>query len=234
MPTAPISGGDIESWCDRQLGYQFQDRSLLQQALTHRSRGASNYERLEFLGDSVLGMVVAEALFDRFPATREGVLTRLRATLVRRNTLAEIARRLRLGDQLALGQGELRSGGFDRDSILADALEAVIGAVYKDGGWQAARSIILEQYRSLLENLDPDQELKDPKTRLQEYLQKRSRPVPAYRILEVEGEPHRLHFVVECTVEGLAESVRGEGSSRRAAEQDAARRVYEVLASNDR
>jgi ribonuclease-3 len=134
---------------------------------------------------------------------------------------------------LVLGQGELRSGGFDRDSILADALEAVIGAIYKDGGWPAARDVILDQYRSRLEKLDPEQELKDPKTRLQEYLQKRARPVPDYRVLKVEGEPHRQHFVVECQIDGLDGAMLGEGSSRRAAEQEAARRVYEAVTSDD-
>jgi ribonuclease-3 len=156
-------------------------------------------------------------------------LTRLRATLVRRETLATLARELDLGDCLELGSGELKSGGFDRDSILADALEAVFGAVYKDGGIEAARDVVLRRYRPILDNIDPNSILKDPKTRLQEFLQRKSLATPIYSVLELSGEPHQQRFVVECRVPGLTEAVRGEGSSRRYAEQAAATRACELL-----
>lgn len=211
------------------LGYVFHDKTLIARALTHRSHGSQNYERLEFLGDSILSFVIADVLYDRFPQLSEGELTRLRATLVRRETLATLARELNLGDCLDLGSGELKSGGFDRDSILADALEAVFGAVYKDGGVEAVRNVVLRRYQSILDNIDPNSILKDPKTRLQEYLQRKSLPTPVYTVLEVSGEPHQQRFVVDCRVPGLEEAVRGEGSSRRYAEQVAATRACELL-----
>ncbi len=213
----------------KRLGYVFRDAALLARALTHRSHSSQNYERLEFLGDSILGFVIADALYDRFPQLSEGELTRLRATLVRRETLAGLARGLNLGDCLELGSGELKSGGFDRDSILADALEAVFGAVYKDRDFAAARGVVLHLYLPLLNRVDPHSILKDPKTRLQEYLQKQSLETPIYNILEVIGEAHQQHFVVECRVPGLAEAIRGEGNSRRHAEQAAAARACEIL-----
>jgi ribonuclease III len=213
----------------KRLGYQFRDAALLARALTHRSHGSQNYERLEFLGDSILGCVIAGALYDRFPQLSEGDLTRLRATLVRRETLAKLARQLNLGDCLELGSGELKSGGFDRDSILADALEAVFGAIYKDSDFSTARDIISRLYRPLLEGVDPHSILKDPKTRLQEFLQKQSLDTPAYQVLEISGEAHQQFFVVECRVPGIAEPIRGEGNSRRHAEQAAAERACELL-----
>ncbi|OGI57947.1 MAG: ribonuclease III [Candidatus Muproteobacteria bacterium RBG_19FT_COMBO_61_10] len=213
----------------KQLGYAFQDEALLERALTHRSRSSQNYERLEFLGDSILSFVIADILYDRFPQLSEGELTRLRATLVRRETLAKLARKLDLGDCLGLGGGELKSGGFDRDSILADALEAVFGAVYKDGGIEAVREVVLRRYHPVLDSIDPSSILKDSKTRLQEFLQRRSLATPTYTVLEVSGEPHQQHFVVECHVPGLAQTVRGEGGSRRYAEQAAATRACELL-----
>ena len=213
----------------RLLGYVFHDATLLARALTHRSRSSQNYERLEFLGDSILSFVVADVLYDRYPQLSEGELTRLRATLVRRETLATIARELDLGDCLDLGGGELKSGGFDRDSILADALEAVFGAVYKDGGIEAVRGVVLHRYQSILNSIDPSSILKDPKTRLQEFLQRQSLATPTYSVLELSGEPHQMRFVVECRVPGLVEAVRGEGSSRRYAEQAAATRACELL-----
>jgi ribonuclease-3 len=213
----------------RRLGYVFRDAALLARALTHRSRSSRNYERLEFLGDSILSFVIADVLYDRFPQLSEGELTRLRATLVRRETLATLARELDLGDCLDLGSGELKSGGFDRDSILADCLEAVFGAVYKDGGIEAVRNVVLHRYQSILDSIDPNSILKDPKTRLQEFLQHKSLATPTYAVLEVSGEPHQQRFVVECRVPGMAEAVRGEGSSRRYAEQAAATRVCELL-----
>jgi ribonuclease-3 len=213
----------------KQLGYTFSDTQLLIRALTHRSRSSQNYERLEFLGDSILSFVIADVLFERFPQLSEGELTRLRATLVRGETLAGLARGLALGNCLELGGGELKSGGFDRDSILADALEAVFGAIYKDGGIEAVRAVILRQYQPVLGRIDPRAILKDPKTRLQEYLQKRSLPTPAYEVLSVAGEAHQQHFVVECRVPGIDEALQGEGPSRRSAEQAAAARACELL-----
>jgi len=220
---------DARNALTKQLGYNFHDAQLLARALTHRSRSSQNYERLEFLGDSILSFVIADALYDRFPHLSEGELTRLRATLVRRETLAGLARSLDLGNVLDLGGGELKSGGFDRDSILADALEAIFGAVYKDGGQQAARDVVLRLFQPILERIDPGAILKDPKTRLQEFLQKRGQPTPDYEVVAVSGDPHQQYFVVECRVAGLVEAVRGEGSSRRYAEQAAAARVCELL-----
>ena len=213
----------------KQLGYAFRDGALLARALTHRSHSSKNYERLEFLGDSILSFIIADILYDRFPQLSEGELTRLRATLVRRETLATLARALDLGDCLDLGSGELKSGGFDRDSILADALEALFGAVYKDGGIEAARDVVLRRYQPILENIDPNSILKDPKTRLQEYLQRKSLATPTYNVLEISGEPHKQRFVVECRVSGLPQAVHGEGSSRRHAEQAAATRACKLL-----
>ena len=213
----------------KRLGVVFRDAALLARALTHRSHGNQNYERLEFLGDSILGFVIADALYDRFPQLDEGDLTRLRATLVRRETLAQLARALNLGDYLELGSGELKSGGFDRDSILADTLEAVFGAVYKDRDLEAARAVVLHLYHPLLGRVDPHSIRKDPKTRLQEFLQNQSLETPSYDVLEVSGKPHQQHFVVECRVPGLNEAIRGEGNSRRHAEQAAAARACEIL-----
>jgi ribonuclease-3 len=213
----------------KQLGYVFRDAALLARALTHRSRSSQNYERLEFLGDSILSFVIADVLYDRFPQLSEGELTRLRATLVRRETLATLARELDLGDCLDLGGGELKSGGFDRDSILADGLEAIFGAVYKDGGIEAVRDVVMRRYQPILDNIDPNSILKDPKTRLQEFLQRKSLATPVYNVLEVSGEPHQQYFVVECRVPGMTDAVRGEGSSRRYAEQAAATRACELL-----
>jgi len=217
----------------KRLQYAFRDAQLLARALTHRSSGAQNYERLEFLGDSILNFLVADVLYDRFPGLSEGELTRLRATLVRRETLAALARGLGLGDFLELGGGELKSGGFDRDSILADALEAVFGAVYKDGGVDAIRQVALHLYEPVLRDIDPRSIIKDPKTRLQEFLQGRSLPTPSYEVMTVSGEAHQQHFVVLCRISGLSEPVRGEGSSRRNAEQAAAALACERLGCDD-
>ncbi len=213
----------------RALGYAFRDPELLDRALTHRSKSANNYERLEFLGDSVLNYVVSNELFKRYPDLSEGELTRLRAALVRKPTLAELARQLELGNHLALGEGELKSGGFDRESILADALEAIFGAVCLDGGIEAARDTILRIYRERLGTLDPRAVAKDPKTELQEYLQKHALPTPIYEVLSVSGEPHQQRFLVVCRVAPLSEAVQGEGVSRRSAEQQAAARTLARL-----
>jgi len=213
----------------RRLGYEFRDAALLHRALTHRSKSSANFERLEFLGDSVLSMVAADLLYDRFPQLSEGELTRLRARLVRRETLADLARGLVLGDYLELGSGELKSGGFDRDSILADALEAILGAIYKDGGLAAAQRVVARLMDPVLAAVDPRTIHKDPKTRLQEYLQKHGLPTPSYEIVTVGGEPHQQHFVVEVRVAGLSAPIRGEGGSRRSAEQEAAARACAQL-----
>lgn len=220
---------DARKELTKRLGHGFRDAQLLTRALTHRSRSSQNNELLEFLGDSILSFVIADALYDRFPQLSEGELTRLRATLVRRETLAGLARGLDLGNCLELGGGELKSGGFDRDSILADALEAVFGAVYKDAGLEPARAVVLRLYQPVLEGIDPRVILKDPKTRLQECLQRRALPTPVYEVLTVTGESHLQHFVVQCRVAGLSEPVRGEGTNRRYAEQAAAARVCELI-----
>jgi len=212
----------------RELGYTFADPSLFVRALTHRSKGANNNERLEFLGDSILSFIIADTLYDRFGDLSEGELTRLRASLVRQETLARLAREIGLGHCLTLGSGEYKSGGYDRDSILSDALEAVFGAIYKDAGLAPARAAITRLYQPLIDSIDPEAVAKDPKTRLQEWLQQQAQPTPAYQVIAVTGEAHHQHFLVECKVPGLNEPVRAEGSSRRGAEQEAARQAYEL------
>lgn len=214
---------------ERRLGYRFNDPILLQQALTHRSYGTPNNERLEFLGDSVLGLVIAQELYARFGAHPEGKLSRLRAALVRAQTLAEVALEMELGEHLRLGEGELKSGGFRRPSILADALEALFGAVLLDGGVEAARGVILRLYQPLVEGLDPKQEAKDPKTQLQEYLQGRHSALPSYRVTSTTGIAPNEVFQVECVIADLGVSALGSGSTRRGAEQDAAQQAFERL-----
>lgn len=209
------------------LGYGFQQPEWLEEALTHRSASAHNNERLEFLGDALLNLIIAEYLFQRYPKAAEGELSRLRASLVKGETLADLARELKLGDWLRMGPGELKSGGYRRESILSDALEAVIGAVYLDGGFGACRDLVLRLYEDWLARLSSASELKDPKTRLQEYLQARQRPLPVYNVLEIHGEPHAQSFTVECVVVDLR--TIAVGSSRRKAEQEAARLLLEQM-----
>ena len=223
------AGNEARHDLARRLRHEFTDAALLQRALTHRSYGGEHNERLEFLGDSVLNFIISDTLFDRFPKLTEGELTRLRASLVKKETLARLARTLKLGDCLELGIGEYKSGGHDRDSILADSLEAVVGAVFKDAGYRAARSAILVIYANLLRDLDPEAVSKDPKTRLQEFLQQRELEKPVYQVIEIRGEAHSQHFLVECRVPGIAEGIKGEGASRRGAEQQAAAKAYEAL-----
>jgi len=218
----------------RRLGYAFRRTDLLDQALTHRSHGIRHNERLEFVGDAVLNCVVARALFDRFPDLPEGDLSRVRASLVNRDTLADVARRLGLSDAIRLGEGELRSGGARRPSILADALEAVYGAVFLDGGFEAATQVIDRTFAEVLGNADPAALGKDPKTRLQEWLQGRRLPVPAYRIVAVEGEAHAQRFTAECAVAPLGVVTLGSGASRRVAEQVAAEAAYREVSSSPR
>ena len=212
------------------LGYTFEQSQLLELALTHRSySGRDNNERLEFLGDSLLNFIIGEALFNQFPNAKEGQLSRLRASLVKGVTLTKIARQLELGPFLRLGPGELKSGGSRRDSILADAVEALIGAIYLDGGMDACKARVLDWFAPRLRGLTLDDTVKDNKTRLQEWLQAHKLPLPAYSIVNVEGASHSQHFVVECAVADTQLTFRGEGHSRRQAEQMAAGLLLDAL-----
>lgn len=208
------------------LGKNFQRSEYHRQALTHRSVSAHNYERLEYLGDSLLGFVIAEWLFDRYPNNPEGDLTRLRAHLVNKDTLAEIAREHNLGEYLILGAGELKSGGVQRSSILADALEALIGATYLSNGFDQACEFILELYKERFENIPSIDQLKDPKTRLQELLQSKGLALPNYLLKERVGKPGSETFTVECVVGGFTNNFIGVGKSLRRAEQQAAEHAY--------
>lgn len=214
---------------ERRLGYRFSDRKLLTAALTHRSVGAANNERLEFLGDAVLGMVVADFLFRREGRLSEGDLSRLRASLVNRDTLADIAQGLDIGADLRLGPGELKSGGFRRRSVLANALEAIIGAVYLDGGLEASATLIHAMFAAYFANLPDPDTLKDPKTRLQELLQERGLGLPQYEMVSVSGPPHKQQFQVACEVTALNMRAAAEGASRRSAEQVAAAKLLEEI-----
>lgn len=214
------------------LGYRFNQPALLLRALTHRSFASDHNERLEFLGDGILNMVVAIMLFERFADLREGELSRLRAMLVKQDSLAQIAHELHLGDCLRLGEGELKSGGRGRPSILADAVEASIGAVFLDGGFDAARAVIVRLYARRLEALNPALSLKDPKTALQELLQAKRLPLPSYALSKVSGEAHAQAFEVACSVPSLQIVAHGHGSSRRIAEQEAAAAVLERLSAS--
>lgn len=212
------------------IDHAFADPDLLRQALTHRSYGVPHNERLEFVGDAILNCVVALSLYERFPDIPEGDLSRVRAHLVNRDTLAQVARRLELGSAIRLGEGELRSAGAERSSILADALEAVFGAVFLDAGFAAARRTIDAALADLLRDADPATLGKDPKTRLQELLQAQRLPVPEYAIVATTGEAHAQQFAVECRIPALSIVVAGTGGSRRAAEQDAASRALTAAA----
>lgn len=218
---------------EQALGHRFSDVSLLELALTHRSAGKRNNERLEFLGDSILNFVIAEDLFRRFDGTKEGALSRLRAKLVRGETLADLGLAMELGPCLRLGTGERRSGGHRRRSIIADTVEALFGAVLLDAGVDRAREVILGQYRDLLDAMDIDDARKDAKTRLQEFVQARNHPLPRYTLISEEGEDHARQFTVECILEKPDLRRNGLGSSRRKAEQQAARSVLKVLESRD-
>jgi len=217
------------AWVRERLGYEPQDLALFRAALTHRSAPGANNERLEFLGDAVVNLAIAQRLYEAFPLATEGELSRLRARLVSREPLAEIAVSLGLGETLQLGSGELRSGGFRRQSILADALEALCGAIFLDGGLGAVEPIIARLFTARIAALPSPEALKDPKTRLQEYLQSRSLTLPRYQILGIEGEDHAQTFRVSCEVPGLALRVEGGGSSRRRAEQQAAQAMLEAI-----
>jgi len=214
---------------EKALDHAFKQPALLQQALTHRSHSSPHNERLEFLGDSVLNCAIAALLYQRFAAINEGDLSRLRANLVRQECLAEIAAELTLGDCLRLGEGELKSGGFRRPSILADALEAIIGAIYLDAGFAAAQATIERLYRSRIEQIDPRDAGKDAKTALQELLQARRLPVPQYNLLDTRGAAHAQEFEVSCAVAAIDLQVKGCGASRRSAEQQAAQAALDKL-----
>jgi ribonuclease-3 len=209
------------------IGYRFSDTDLLLRALTHRSYSAAHNERLEFLGDSVVNCAVALALYRKFPTLSEGELSRLRASLVSQSSLAEIAIGHELGAHLRLGEGEVRSGGARRPSMLADAVEAVVGAAFLDGGFDAAETVVQTLFQEALAKIDPSTTAKDAKTRLQEYLQGRRLPLPRYTVVATRGEAHEQTFEVECEIAELGIRCHGQGASRRGAEQEAARAAYE-------
>jgi ribonuclease-3 len=213
----------------RKLGHVFSDAALLKTALTHRSFGTPNNERLEFLGDGILDFVIAAALFHRFPNLPEGDLSRLRANLVRQESLHRLALELGIGEVLRLGEGELRSGGAQRPSILADALEALFGAIYLDAGFVAAQGVIEKLYAPLIDELKPGHFQKDAKTRLQEWLQGRKKPLPRYQLMETTGAAHEQRFEVACHIDSPALRTIGHGSSRRIAEQVAAEQALKEL-----
>ncbi|MGQ9425890.1 ribonuclease III [Gilvimarinus sp. F26214L] len=219
----------------KRLGYSFRDEVHLDLALTHRSHGSPNNERMEFLGDSLLNMIVAEALYQQFPKAREGDLSRLRAQLVKGETLAEIGRELELGDCLRLGEGELKSGGYRRASILADAVEALVAAIYLDSAdFQVCRKHLLNWYGARISEARLSKSRKDPKTQLQEWLQARAQPLPAYEVTKVSGEAHAQVFTVSCRVSFLSEPVVTSATTRRQAEKQAAAEVLTLLQARER
>lgn len=216
------------------LTHVFGQQGLLGQALTHRSAGSPHNERLEFLGDGIVNLMIAEALFNRWPKADEGAMTRARAELVREASLAGIARRLDLGSQLTMGPGEMKSGGHRRDSILADALEAVVAAIYLDAGFETCRAVVLPWFEDLLAALPEGKPEKDAKTRLQEWLQARQRPLPLYELVSESGDDHAKLFLARCSLQEPPVAAEGEGTSRRIAEQAAAAAVLEQLAEPKR
>ncbi len=213
----------------KKLGYSFKKTELLIQALTHRSAKGCHNERLEFLGDSILGFVIAEALFEQFPSHDEGDLTRMRSSLVKGVTLAEIARDFNLGECLILGPGELKSGGHRRESILEDAIEAIIGAVYLDSNINCCKQLILSWFAKRLSVIKPGNEQKDPKTRLQEYLQGRKIALPSYEVIDTTGQSHNQQFTVRCITPIINKEVIAKGTSRRKAEQAAAEQILMLI-----
>ena len=216
---------------ETRVDYIFNDQELLRRALTHRSFQKQNNERLEFLGDSILGFIIAESLYHQFPRAPEGDLTKMRARLVRQSTLAELARKLGISEFLILGEGELKSGGGDRDSILSDALEAVFGAIYLDGGFRNAKTIVLKLFADKLIEINSE-DLKDNKTLLQEMLQKEEKPLPVYGVLNQTGEAHDLTFEVKCEIEHPDSPFLAQGRSRRTAEQNAAELAIKALSES--
>ena len=223
-----VSVSDLKK-LESRVAYTFKNVALLDQSITHRSFGYRNNERLEFLGDSILNFVVASDLFSRFPEAKEGDLSRLRARLVKQQTLAEIARELDLGGFLTMGSGELKSGGFDRDSILSDAVEAIIGAVYLDSDIDTCKALILQWFAKRLSDIQPGNQQKDPKTQLQEYLQGRKIELPQYEVINTTGQSHDQEFTVRCTTRVIDTQVIAKGTSRRKAEQGAAQQVLALI-----
>ncbi|QJC32436.1 ribonuclease III [Enterobacteriaceae endosymbiont of Donacia dentata] len=217
------------SQLQQKLGYIFNHQDLLYQALTHRSASSKHNERLEFLGDSILSYIIAKALYNKFPDVNEGNMSRMRATLVRGNTLASIAREFKLGEYLFLGPGEFKNGGYNRESILADTMEALIGSICLDSNIKIVEKIILIWYQFRLEKILPGNNQKDPKTRLQEYLQRSHLPLPHYFILQINGEVHNQKFIIQCKISGISTIITGKGSSRRKAEQSAAEQALKKL-----
>lgn len=211
------------------IGYRFKQTHFIDDALSHRSLQGKNYERLEFLGDAILNFIIASALFQRNPSAREGELSRIRANLVRGETLTALAQGFGLGQYLRLGIGELKSGGAERTSILADAMEAVIGAIYLDSDMQTCETVVLKWYETRLADLANLSTLKDAKTLLQEYLQARKLALPTYKIIEIAGAAHQQTFRVQCSIQGLPQTSVGEASSRRKAEQVAAENILRLL-----
>jgi len=214
---------------EKSIDYKFENLNLLKEALTHRSAGAKNNERLEFLGDSILNFVIAADLFIRYPKSSEGDLSRLRASLVNKEGLYLVSQDLKLGDYLTLGSGELKSGGYRRNSILADAVEAIFGAVYIDSDLERCRKLILQLYHTQLENIPDANLLKDPKTRLQELLQSRKLGLPDYDVIEVVGQAHNQQFTVSCKIDKLELQTQGKAASRRKAEQQAADKIISLV-----
>ena len=211
-------------------GYQFKQASLLEQALTHRSYSRQlNNERLEFLGDSILNLIISNHIYERFSAADEGDLSRIRASLVKEETLAQVARQIDLGDYIHLGGGELKSGGFRRASILSDALEALIGAIYLDSDYAQTETAVLHLYQEQLQNVDAGANLRDPKTRLQEHLQANKNSLPSYQVEKITGKSHDQVFTVSCKLTDLDMQSNGKGSSRKKAEQQAAQKILELL-----
>jgi len=217
----------------RKIEHQFSDIELLRLALTHRSKGAQNYERLEFLGDSILGFVVAELLYKKFPGLAEGKLSRMRSSLVRKETLAAVARDIGMSDYLILGEGELKSGGFNRDSILADTIESMIGALYLDNGFDTARRFIYTNFETQFDAVSEQSTFKDPKSRLQETMQKQGLQLPSYEIIDTAGVQHDQQFTVECSLVDMPISSQATAHSRRSAEQRAAEQVLEIVNNDD-
>jgi ribonuclease III len=232
VPTDARPGPALEA-LQRRLGHRFANPALLQRALTHRSFGAEHNERLEFLGDAVLALAVSELLFERFSGSDEGDLTRVRAHLVREDSLHRSALALGLPELLRMSEGEARGGGAQRPSILADALEALIGAVFQDGGYAKARALVQGLFGEVIQATEAESWTKDAKTELQEWLQARRIAVPSYRIVATRGQAHAQTFEVECAVPALEQAAQGSGRSRRAAEQEAARRLLAVLKAQD-
>ena len=224
-----MSRPQSQSKLENELGHTFRNKSILISALTHRSLGKDNNERLEYLGDALLGFIIAEILYTLYPNASEGELTRLRSTLVKGDTLAKIARHLELGEYIKLGSSELKSGGWRRKSILANTMEAIIGAIYLDAGLEACKNTVLRLFENNLENCSPENLVKDPKTRLQEFLQSQQKNLPVYNVILERGDAHDRVFTVQCSIPEIKLCVEAEGRSKRNAEQAAAQQALDIL-----